>query len=104
MDLEKLRSDNARYLVEISHLNESNATLSSLVDRLIQKEIQYKSPPDDIDIHEVINHMTAEYIELFPEGHWASSIEIAQLFHRHYEDYRMTVRYSGISKSDMANE
>lgn len=98
---EQLKEDNIKYLQIMSNQAREISRLTELNNRLIEKEIQYKAPEDDEDICVVVDNATAEYCELFPEGHWASSIEIAQLFHRHWQDYRLSLRYGGLSKHDV---
>lgn len=102
--IEVLKEDNIQLLQTISRLNNRITELEQENYRLIGKVVKYKSPPDDSDLAVVIDNAMKEYCELYPEGKWASSTEVAMLVHRYLQDYRIALKEGGLSKEDFVDE
>lgn len=102
--IEVLKEDNIHLLQTIARLNNRITELEQENARLIAKVVKYKSPPDDADLDVVIDNAMKEYCELFPEGKWASSTEVAMLVHRYFQDYRIALKEGDLSKEDFVDE
>lgn len=101
---EALKEDNIHLLQTISRLNNRITELEQENARLIEKSVKYKSPDNDADLALVIDNAMKEYCELFPEGKWASSTEVAMLVHRYLQDYRIALKEGDLSKEDFVDE
>lgn len=102
--IELLKEDNIHLLQTISRLHNRITELEQENYRLIEKVVKYKSPPDDSDLAVVIDNAMKEYCELYPEGKWASSTEVAMLVHRYLQDYRIALKEGDLSKEDFVDE
>jgi len=102
--IEVMKEDNIHLLQTIAHLNNRITELEQENSRLILKVVKYKCPPDDSDLAVVIDNAMNEYCELFPEGKWASSTEVAMLVHRYLQDYRIALKEGDLSKEDFVDE
>lgn len=102
--LDSVVEDNVRLLQSIARLNNRITDLEQENARLLLKVIKYKAPDNDADLAVVIDNAMKEYCELFPEGKWASSTEVAMLIHRYLQDYRIALKEGDLSKEDFVNE
>lgn len=102
--IEVIKEDNIHLLQTIARLNNRITELEQENARLLLKVIKYKSPEDDADLAVVIDNAMKEYCELFPEGKWASSTEVAMLVHRYLQDYRIALKEGDLTKEDFVDE
>lgn len=101
---DEMKEHNIRLLQTVSRMNNKITELEQENLRLIEKVVKYKSPEDDSDLATVIDNAMREYCELFPEGKWASSTEVAMLIHRYFQDYRIALKEGDLAKEDFVND